>query len=66
MEEVPDSKSGRAHLAYNEETAKSVLMYDLEQQRQLTLLFVVLSYLFMRSTDATQQRNTNEGIYCLC
>ncbi|XP_013102157.2 melanoma-associated antigen D2 [Stomoxys calcitrans] len=60
MVDVPDSKSGKAIICYNEDSGKSVLLFDGEQQRQLTLLFVLLSYLFMRGSDAPQNNNTSE------
>lgn len=62
MADVPDSKSGKAYICYNIYTAKSSLMYDVEQQRQLTLLFIILSYLFMRGSDGPHKTITDEGI----
>lgn len=60
MSDVPDSKTGKAFVCYNEDSARSALLYDEDQQRQLTLLFVILSYLFMRGSTV-QNNNTSEG-----
>ncbi|XP_061394737.1 melanoma-associated antigen D2-like [Musca vetustissima] len=58
--ELPDTKSGKAFICYNEDTAKCHLLYDDEQLQQLTLLFIVLSYLFMRGSDSPDKHNTTE------
>ncbi|XP_073819530.1 necdin, MAGE family member [Musca autumnalis] len=58
--DVPDTKSGKCFICYNEDAAKCHLLYDEEQLRQLTLLFIVLSYLFMRGSDAPDKNNTTE------
>lgn len=60
LSDVPDSKTGKAFVCYNEDSARSALLYDEDQQRQLTLLFVILSYLFMRGSTV-QNNNTSEG-----
>ncbi|XP_061394736.1 uncharacterized protein LOC133330306 [Musca vetustissima] len=60
LAEVPDTKSGKALICYNEDTAKCQLLYDEEQLQQLTLLFIVLSYLFMRGSDSPDKHNTTE------
>ncbi|XP_075146401.1 necdin, MAGE family member [Haematobia irritans] len=60
LADVPDTKSGKAVICYSEDNGKSSLLYDEEQQKHLTLLFVVLSYLFMRGSDAPHNNNTTE------
>ncbi|TMW52713.1 hypothetical protein DOY81_002236, partial [Sarcophaga bullata] len=57
---VPNTKSGKAYICYSEDTAKTLLLYDEEQQSHLTLLFVILSYLFMRGSDTSNLTKTNE------
>lgn len=64
--EVPDSKSGKAYICHSEDTIKSKLICDEEQQRHLTLLFVILSYLFMRGSDTQNHSKTSEGKVHLC
>ncbi|XP_023306674.2 uncharacterized protein LOC111688402 [Lucilia cuprina] len=58
--DVPDSKTGKAYICISQDTAKSLLLYDEEQQRHLTLLFVILSYLFMRGSDTPNKTKTSE------
>uniref|UniRef100_A0A1I8MPZ8 Uncharacterized protein n=1 Tax=Musca domestica TaxID=7370 RepID=A0A1I8MPZ8_MUSDO len=58
--DVPDTRSGKAFICYNEDAAKCHLLYDEDQLRQLTLLFIVLSYLFMRGSDAPDKNSTTE------
>lgn len=62
MVEVPESKSGKAYICHSQDTIKSNLICDEEQQRHLTLLFVILSYLFMRGSDTVNHAKTSEGI----
>lgn len=59
--EVPGIKTGKAYISHSEEPGNSLLLYDAEQQRHLTLLFIILSYLFMRGSDTPNQTKTSEG-----
>ncbi|KAM7361368.1 necdin, MAGE family member [Cochliomyia hominivorax] len=60
LADVPDSKSGKIYICHNEDAIQSMLICDEEQQRHLTLLFVILSYLFMRGSDKQKKTKTSE------
>uniref|UniRef100_A0A1A9WF71 MAGE domain-containing protein n=1 Tax=Glossina brevipalpis TaxID=37001 RepID=A0A1A9WF71_9MUSC len=49
---VPDSKSGKCYICFNDDSGKSLLMHDEKQKTQLILLFIILSYIFMRTTPS--------------
>ncbi|XP_065354581.1 melanoma-associated antigen D4 [Calliphora vicina] len=60
LADVPDSKSGKAYICHSEEPGLSLLLFDEDQQRHITLLFVILSYLFMRGSDTPHKTKTTE------
>uniref|UniRef100_A0A1B0FB37 MAGE domain-containing protein n=1 Tax=Glossina morsitans morsitans TaxID=37546 RepID=A0A1B0FB37_GLOMM len=49
---VPESKGGKCYICFSEDSGKSLLMHDEKQKRQLVLLFIILSFIFMRTTTS--------------
>lgn len=56
LQRVPDT---RKYICYSELSASSTAEYDLEQIRNLTLLFIILSYLLMKDCRVDEEQLFN-------
>ncbi|XP_055912703.1 melanoma-associated antigen D2 [Eupeodes corollae] len=54
LKTVPETKSGKLYICVSKFTAVSSNEYNETQRSQLTLLFLVLSYIFMRGIPVSQ------------
>ncbi|KAI9580871.1 melanoma-associated antigen D2 isoform X1 [Glossina fuscipes] len=52
MVAVPESKGAKSYICFSEDSGKSLLMHDEKQKNQLILLFIILSFIFMRTTTS--------------
>lgn len=66
LAEVPESKSGKMYLVYSKFRNISVEAHTEDQQRERLLLFLILSYIFMKGGEVQECKSYIKlNIYCL-
>lgn len=55
LKPVPDTKSGKQYICVSKFAAVTLDEYDEDQRSEITLLFIVLSYIFMRGVPVSEE-----------